>query len=693
MKPLINRPPPKKHEGLESFLYRLSLANHYTIRTLACFVAEEHWQSISLNSLKSQKAFEKISKLTLVSEERLQELTLHRFSPLMTGSQFFSSGWKKIFILRKTRFCPDCIGESKYHRLHWKVKPITVCMEHGVILLDRCPKCNKTVGTVEILSGHCKCGVDLSTLKATKLKSDKPIKYQKYIQWLLGLEDNATGVNVRRDGPVFDLGPSDFFTLLNLMSKHCSKLRADSPLMQTGEGNPKLPSEFVIYNSACEILLNWEDKFFVFLEEYRKANKKTRLHTGVEKDFLGLFRGIGLNNKQFEFMREAFYDYLGRHWDGGIIKSHMKFFYKDPSRSRRFISVKEVKDILNVSTKTVLKLLEMKKLSCITRQAGEFSQYLIESDDVYKLKKEMDKFLYSREVSKRLNLGKRNVSRLKKEGLLSLANHEFPLSWDDGHLYRSKDVIEFEKKFLYNKNFRTVDSISQRLVSIREAAYKLSTYKMNIPRLLSLIEGGVIKPTIYEKEKGISRLYFDKSEIEGLFSLLREDEVKKKGTCLEKIARSMNMAEYVLKRYMDRGLLNGQIENYGRQERRYISEKDLENFRKEYVFIEEAVEILKLTKATIYKWIRLGRIKAYSGPDVDGVHRYLLKREEIKKFMPRCCFSGAGVASRLNVSRKKIHDLIKGGKVNILGGPGYDEGGYYVIHKSEIPKIRKLINV
>ena len=68
------------------------------------------------------------------------------------------------------------------------------------------------------------------------------------------------------------------------------------------------------------------------------------------------------------------------------------------------------------------------------------------------------------------------------------------------------------------------------------------------------------------------------------------------------------------------------------------------------------------------------------------------KKEEIKKFATEDCFSATEIISRLKVSKRFMFDLIKEGSVNILGGPGNDSGGHYVIHKSEIPKIRKLVN-
>jgi hypothetical protein len=41
------------------------------------------------------------------------------------------------------QFCPACLAEDviPYFRKQWRVAFVTICVRHGIMLLDRCPKC------------------------------------------------------------------------------------------------------------------------------------------------------------------------------------------------------------------------------------------------------------------------------------------------------------------------------------------------------------------------------------------------------------------------------------------------------------------------------------------------------------------------------------------------------------------------
>jgi hypothetical protein len=45
------------------------------------------------------------------------------------------------------QFCPRCLAEDKepYFRRRWRLAFVTVCVEHGVVLRDRCPRCGAAV--------------------------------------------------------------------------------------------------------------------------------------------------------------------------------------------------------------------------------------------------------------------------------------------------------------------------------------------------------------------------------------------------------------------------------------------------------------------------------------------------------------------------------------------------------------------
>ena len=71
-------------------------------------------------------------------------------------------------------YCPVCLSEQNYVRYSWQIKASTVCLKHRIWLHDRCPVCQRYITHVDILSGRCNCGAELSQAVIEKAPVNRP---------------------------------------------------------------------------------------------------------------------------------------------------------------------------------------------------------------------------------------------------------------------------------------------------------------------------------------------------------------------------------------------------------------------------------------------------------------------------------------------------------------------------------------
>lgn len=61
-----------------------------------------------------------------------------------------------------TAYCPQCVRERGIFRAIWNFRAVTVCEQHGLWLVEQCPKCSKLVGWDRPQSTLCTCGFGLA---------------------------------------------------------------------------------------------------------------------------------------------------------------------------------------------------------------------------------------------------------------------------------------------------------------------------------------------------------------------------------------------------------------------------------------------------------------------------------------------------------------------------------------------------
>jgi hypothetical protein len=191
LSPLPLRVQPLRWEDLHSFLSRTAKRMHY--EKVTWLFQPEMGQPYSyippseISLLTEQSTYAFFSRLLLIDEEALYQMTLHRFASVFQQLDFFpvlKSPWKTEQYIQKgntpyrspinrprlekgalrsfflpnltTQICPLCLEESAaYDRLYWKVRYLLTCHKHAIPLQRQCSACQKPIPSTRLCATTC----------------------------------------------------------------------------------------------------------------------------------------------------------------------------------------------------------------------------------------------------------------------------------------------------------------------------------------------------------------------------------------------------------------------------------------------------------------------------------------------------------------------------------------------------------
>lgn len=181
---------PKDDELLSSWLVRLAMSHGLKLHTFCSLT----WPGMSIWNRDVDKVAYKdvismLSQKTGIPVERVKDTTLAAYEGKLyeKHNPFGNTLWiMPVGVYHRTRtqfglqFCPLCLAEDRepYFRRGWRLAFITLCLEHKVLLSDRCPKCDAAVNfhrdelgdrhkiVAESMTTCFSCGCDLRDVSA-----------------------------------------------------------------------------------------------------------------------------------------------------------------------------------------------------------------------------------------------------------------------------------------------------------------------------------------------------------------------------------------------------------------------------------------------------------------------------------------------------------------------------------------------
>lgn len=218
MKPLLNHPPPYPKESLSSWLWRLANANYIDSPSLFLrYLSQElarpkPLMKQILTNLKLPEWFHALATLTYTNHTTIYNTTMHRFAHALTSPgqedlwvsllkgecfQLLPENINRSVYSAKFSWCPHCLVEANYVRLHWYVPVLTCCTTHACWLLEVCPQCGERPGEANILEGCCAdCGFVFASARTIAVPETDLLFQQcaTLMTWLYDLKSPRIGL-------------------------------------------------------------------------------------------------------------------------------------------------------------------------------------------------------------------------------------------------------------------------------------------------------------------------------------------------------------------------------------------------------------------------------------------------------------------------------------------------------------------
>lgn len=295
---LLMRPSPDRQEGPQGYQLRLAEANCMTMYELKQlgFRYDPPW----------------LVKQRLLPAAALDpDLHAHvaRMAELLQGKV-------RIWNQRHARFCFKCLAEKPTWRSSWEILFHDVCPDHGVWLVDQCGSCGQPIKWQRDSLLRCQCGSDLrEESSGTAPESARQLSTI--------LEARLLGRNLEHDmSPLAGLDVEQVQRLVRYLGGYMDPVSGPKPLKLRNAD--WLQASWPVSSLAAEILAQWPRSFHDCWDRMQSfaEGEKTGLNGLFKQAYFYLYKG--LPESAFLPVRNAFENWLGEHWKGGLSKRNRR---------------------------------------------------------------------------------------------------------------------------------------------------------------------------------------------------------------------------------------------------------------------------------------------------------------------------------------------------------------------------------
>ena len=309
----LRHPLPFEYENLESYLYRLANENAVPIGwILSKFNIKSRRFSLSI----SDSTIQALSKATLLSERTIRD---------MTASGLSSSNYDGINLKKGSKFCPVCLKEHCYPRVHWQFSLLNICNIHKSLLISHCPNCNATINNHMVINGRCGCGSDLRTVAPIYISNQEILDFNEtlYVAHNTGIGDQKFFQDLTRPRYLEFIHALFSFVTRSKTYLHQNWITVD----QKYEKN----SELFTIEILLKIMSDWPDKLFSIFDDVHYYQKiELAAFSYVEPNFFNpvseIYRGFDeiVGKKGYYFFNRILFTYFKSRYNYEYFKKKYK---------------------------------------------------------------------------------------------------------------------------------------------------------------------------------------------------------------------------------------------------------------------------------------------------------------------------------------------------------------------------------
>lgn len=513
----------------------------------------------------------------------------------MNGQCFFDSWGEDWFTdLRKsyrTKFCPLCIQKVIHHKQVWMYKPVTICIEHKMLLVDECEKCHNPIMLKDLIHGCCgKCGALYKMFRAEKIMQGSLVmSAQTVIQSMLH------GGRFQSCNREFD-----FIEYMTLAKFSVYLLEGLESFELSYPGTIKsFQNKKMGYQNNASINIVMTNLFWMYQNFPINFNEVLKKH--IEKPLK--MRNLQTNKFEIIFTMERF---------KGISLPYNEFFLKHKSD-----------DIKTVKQDRVIKKYERntKQNKSYSKQNCQVKQNIIVQNTPPET---LDEYMTRMEASHVLRIGIREqVNNIINAGFFPL--YRFP---GNKWLLKKNDVFEFRDKIIgmYTK---------ERFAGKRfyEVLKLFKQNGCNLVRVLEFIRDGKLTPYHNKKfDACLSDSFFKEEQIQNCSLVIIKEKQLKRGYTLQEFAKMIKVDRKIIKKLMEHHVIQPtKVVSYRDGRQNYFFDcKEVDDFVSNLVTLAEATRTYNIPSRQITSWIKEGLI---SDKFMGFGRKYYVDKRQLEKLL------------------------------------------------------------
>ncbi len=331
------------------------------------------------------------------------------------------------------------------------------------------------------------------------------------------------------------------------------------------------------------------------------------------------------------------------------------------------VSIAEAARILGVTPNMIDNLLRTGRLTLQrSGSTGKQTHRFVSRTEVLELRSQWKEFVNRAEAAEWLGITERMVIDLVKVGLL-VAERDPGEGYPYWAFHKSA-LVDCMEKVLKHVESCVPDKIAEKdtFVDLAGAARMLFVVGLNAASILSYVAEGKLRAYFSaERDPKLTSLLFDRSDIQYCIQSMK---LENGWVSREDVTKLLKIKDITLARWVKFGLISPAAV-YGSAQ--YFDRETIEAFIADHITTEEAANLLGVGKLTVQKWTREGRLAraCVGGPTVDGGHTYLFEKKKLVQWRKERLSFGEAV-QLLEISKATLYRWVDEGKVKPLDDMG-----------------------
>lgn len=557
-------------ESLYSLLFRTVKANYFTH---SATILKEIGPTLYINScnyMDETKAwYPEYIKMVQELEYNYEKFTLNQFDALLIHDKRLGKQQRRfLYHLSDSKYCPECLKESLYHRLYWDIRFVTVCTIHRKYLLESCVYCKKKSKVSRIVQDECKCGICFSQVtNEESIPSQEELDIQEELQsMILGSKQEILVENKEC------LTREQYFQLFILFCHLVDNLKIDG--LFKGDNHfdyfnygMKVQKEknvlsFSILTSYVHLLITNPSKYMNLI--LKRLDDKQQVTKGIRKYKLQLFYKI-INHEFGDIYQKLYKSYLSHTNDYYV---NRKKYVKLDVREKSYVTREEVVTLYEIPIRRVNFLCE----KGVLLEKKEHGVRLIDKKSVEDYVNNMKDSMNKIQVAAVLGVSSERVIDLVMRGKLHALYGPKINGWSTW-VFHEDEVNKTLNWFLVNSVY--VDEILEGYISFKRANTLLRHIGVDTLDLIELFATGKLESIVLKNEPNVKGIYLKQVDINEIIERERQKRITQYGYNLKETAIILNQDIRKIKQLVIQGELQTKhvLENPNGSQSYYFDEE------------------------------------------------------------------------------------------------------------------------